>query len=299
MAMAATVSAARPLRVDQQRRRGSAPGGRRVVRSGARIRGVATRTVTPELDEILRFCAREPVERVFLEDIARRGLGRFTGLERDGELHALCHVGANVVPSGEGCAAFADVTARGQARMVIGEERAVDELWAAVRERMPRPRDDRPGQPVYALRSPPPPGETALRLATIADVQLLVPACAAAHQEEIGIDPLRRDPEGFRWRTRMQVEEGRSWLWLEDGVIRFKAEASAWTPSAVQLQQVWVDPSVRRLGFAQRALRDLCRRLLETVPVVCLFVRPENAPALRLYDSIGMTRELTYRSLIF
>ena len=78
-------------------------------------------------------------------------------------------------------------------------------------------------------------------------------------------------------------------------MIRFKAEASAWTPAAVQLQQVWVDPQARRRGYARRALRDLCRLLLEQVPAVCLFVRPENEPALRLYDSIGMTRELTYR----
>ena len=40
-------------------------------------------------------------------------------------------------------------------------------------------------------------------------------------------------------------------------MILFKAEASAWTPSAVQLQQVWVDPEARRQGFATRALRDL------------------------------------------
>jgi hypothetical protein len=32
---------------------------------------------------------------------------------------------------------------------------------------------------------------------------------------------------------------------------------------------------------------------------VCLFVRPENAPALRVYEAIGMQRVLTYRSLIF
>jgi predicted GNAT family acetyltransferase len=82
-------------------------------------------------------------------------------------------------------------------------------------------------------------------------------------------------------------------------VIRFKAEASAWTPAAVQLQQVWVDPQARRRGYARRALCDLCRLLLRQVPAVCLFVRPENTPALRLYDSIGMTRELTYRSLVF
>jgi hypothetical protein len=108
--------------------------------------------------------------------------------------------------------------------MIIGEERAVDELWGAARDRMSKPRDDRPGQPVYVLEDEPEPGETGLRAATARDLDLLVPACAEAHLEEIGIDPLRRDPEGFRWRTRAQIEEGRSWLWLEDGVIRFKAE---------------------------------------------------------------------------
>jgi len=164
---------------------------------------------------------------------------------------------------------------------------------------MPRPRDDRPGQPVYALREAPEPGDTGLRAARPPDLELLVPACAEAHREEIGVDPLKRDAEGFRWRTRQQIEEGRSWLWVEEGVIRFKAEASAWTPAAVQLQQVWVDPQARRRGYARRALADLCRLLLEHVPTVCLFVRPENEPALGLYDSLGMNRELMYRSLVF
>src|SRR5205823_10088285 len=63
----------------------------------------------PQFDEVLAFCAEDPVERVFLEDVARRGLGRFTAVERRGSLEALCHTGSNVVPSGKGCAAFADV----------------------------------------------------------------------------------------------------------------------------------------------------------------------------------------------
>jgi GNAT superfamily N-acetyltransferase len=257
-------------------------------------------TVMPSRDQILDFCAEEPVERVFLEDVARRGLGRFAAVEDErGRLTALCHVGANVVPSGRGCGAFAVAAAAGGARMVIGEERAVGELWDAAQARLPRPRDDRPGQPVYVLSEAPEPGETGLRQARPSDLERLVPACAAAHEEEIGINPLERDPDGFRWRTRQQIEEGRSWIWLEDDVIRFKAEASAWTPSAVQLQQVWADPAARRNGYAQRALSDLCRLLLERTPTVCLFVRSENAPALRLYESIGMTRALTYRSLIF
>jgi uncharacterized protein len=255
--------------------------------------------IEPRLEQILDFCAEDPVERVFLEDVARRGLGRFSAVERDGRLTALCHVGANVVPSGRGCDAFAEPAARGQARMIIGEERAVGELWAALVERMPRPRDDRPGQPVYVLEDAPSAGGSGLRAASPDDLELLLPACAAAHREEIGIDPLARDPEGFRWRTRSQIEQGRSWLWREDDTILFKAEASAWTPRAVQLQQVWVDPAVRRRGYAQRGLRDLARALLDRVPTVCLFVRPENAAAIRLYDTIGMRRTTTYRSLIF
>jgi len=253
----------------------------------------------PTMEQVLAFCAESPVERVFLEDVARRGLGRFVAKGANCVLSALCHVGANIVPSGRGCAEFADAVGQSGARMVIGEERAVGELWELAQGRMPKPRDDRPGQPVYALREAPEPGETGLRAAGLGDLELLIPACAEAHREEIGVDPLKRDADGFRWRTKQQIEEGRSWLWLEDGVIRFKAEASAWTPAAVQLQQVWVDPQARRRGYARRALCDLCRLLLTQVPAVCLFVRPENAPALRLYDSIGMTRELTYRSLVF
>jgi predicted GNAT family acetyltransferase len=182
--------------------------------------------------------------------------------------------------------------------MLIGESRAVGELWEGARERLPRPREDRPGQPVFVIREPPEPAGTGLRPATSDDFDLLLPACAAAHEQELGVDPMRRDPDGFRWRTRSQIDEGRSWVWVEDDTILFKAEASAWTPSAVQLQQVWVDPFVRRSGFGAKGLRDLCRLLLERVPAVCLFVRAENVAAIRLYESIDMEHVLDYRSLL-
>jgi len=46
----------------------------------------------PVLDEILGFCAEDPIERVFLEDVARRGLRRFTGPAEDGRLLAIGEV---------------------------------------------------------------------------------------------------------------------------------------------------------------------------------------------------------------
>jgi ribosomal protein S18 acetylase RimI-like enzyme len=263
------------------------------------IKRLMTKVIEPRVGQVLDFCAHDPVERVFLEDVARRGLGRFVAVRGGGELSAVCHVGANLVPSGEGCGVFASQARHGRCRMIIGEQRAVGELWELAAPRMPPPRADRPGQPVYAIAEPPPAGDSALRAATLDDLDLLLPACAAAHEEELGVDPLVRDGDGFRWRTREQVESRRSWLWVEGGTILFKAEASAWTPSAVQLQQVWVDPPARRHGYASRGLRDLCRLLLQTTPTVTLFVRTENAPAIALYESIGMRRVGTYRSLLF
>jgi ribosomal protein S18 acetylase RimI-like enzyme len=278
----------------------SGPGGERcsVNRSYCFHRNVSS-LKEPAMDEILAFCDEDPIERVFLEDVARRGLGRFTGLAEGRRLVALCHVGANLVPSGRGCGAFAVLDGASRARLVLGEENAVGDFWAAARDRLPSPREDRPGQPVYVLEEPPEPGDTGLRAATPDDLELLVPACAQAYREELAVDPLESDAESYRWRTRTQIDDGRSWLWAEGGTILFKAEASAWTPSAVQLQQVWVDADVRGRGYAQRGMRDLCRLLLQRVPAVCLFVRADNAPAIRLYERIGMRHTISYRTLVF
>src|SRR5256885_8816188 len=90
--------------------------------------------IEPTHEQVLDFCARDPVERVFLEDVARRGLGRFYAVERgDGSLGSLCHVGANLVPSGEDCGVFADAAAASGPRLILGGQRAVGEPWDAAR----------------------------------------------------------------------------------------------------------------------------------------------------------------------
>lgn len=258
-----------------------------------------TRLIEPRLEQVLEFCAEDPIERVYLEETATRGPGRLLAAVEGGRVRALCHIGANLVPSGRGAGVFADVTVVARPKMVIGNEAAVSDLWAAVEHRMPAPREDRPGQPVFAIWEPPEPGDTGLREAKRSDYDLLLPACAATHEGELGLDPLATDAEGFRRRTLQQIEDRRSWVWAEDETILFKAEASAWTPQAVQLQQVWVDPQVRRRGYGQRGLRDLVRLLLERVPSVCLFVRADNPAAIRLYEAIGMDQVGTYRSVLF
>ena len=102
---------------------------------------------------------------------------------------------------------------------------------------------------------------------------------------------MARDPDGFRWRTRSQIDEGRSWLWVErrDDPLQGRGVGvdAGCGPDSAGLGR---SAGARSKGYAQRGMRDLCRLLLERVPTVCLFVRPENAPAIRVYEAIGMQR---------
>ena len=182
--------------------------------------------------------------------------------------------------------------------MIIGEAAAVGELWNAAQDVLPAARQDRPGQPVYAITEPPPPGESGLRAAGQP-----TSTCSSRRAPP----PTRSSSASTRWRAATTASAGarrpRSTraargLWIEDGVVLFKAEASAWTPSAVQLQQVWVDPAARGRGHASRGLRDLSGCCSSDTPTVTLFVRRENEPAIRLYETIGMRHVLDYRSVL-
>ena len=233
-------------------------------------------------EQVLEFCAREPVERVFLEDVARRGDRPVRRASRTttGSSQALCHVGANLVPSGRG---LRRVRRRGRAKPLADDHRrgarGRTTLWA---RRAPAAAVAARGSPRPArLRDRPSRRRRASTGLRAADARGPRPAAARPAPPRTSSSSAstrsRDDADGFRWRTRAQIDEGRSWLWLEDDVILFKAEASAWTPSAVQIQQVWVDPEARGRGYASRGLRDLCRLLLETTPAVTLFVRTDNA----------------------
>ena len=220
----------------------------------------------PTLEQVLEFCARDPVERVFLEDVARRGFGRFVGVQpTTASLAALCHLGANLVPSGDGLRARSrDVAAASASKMIIGNEqrgrtssgrRPAPRCRAARRPARPaRLRDHRRRRARRARACAP---------ATLDDLERLLPICAAAHEFELGVDPLERDAEGFRWRTRAQIDDGRSWLWVEDDVILLQGRGvgvdAGCRPDPAGLGR---PGGPRRRGYGARGLRDLCRLLL-------------------------------------
>ena len=171
-------------------------------------------------EQVLEFCARDPIERVFLEDVARRGFDRFLGVEDGAARSSRSAIWART--------SFPPATAAGRSprppraarsKMIIGDERAVGELWRG-RRAAAEPRADRPGQPVYAIADPPARRARAgsgRRRSTISSCssRSAPPRTRASSASTRS----RRDPDAFRWRTRAQIAEGRSWLWVEDGIV--------------------------------------------------------------------------------
>ena len=185
-------------------------------------------------------------------------------------------------------------------RAIISPAHLVEALWNQIRSRVDPPTVVRLNQPIYAIKRRfdyPDLGQA--RYATLKDLEQLVPACAAMHKEEVGIDPLLRDAAGYRERIRELVEKRRSIVRIIDGRIASKCEYSAITNDSAQLMGVWTDPRHRRTGLAREMLREVCGHLFRRQKAVTLFVNDFNRPAIELYESLGFQRIGMNRALIW
>jgi len=185
-------------------------------------------------------------------------------------------------------------------RAIISPAKLVELLWSRLAARLDPPTVVRLTQPVYAIRGRLDfPDLTTARYSTARDLDPLVPACAAMHKEEVGIDPLERDSAGYRERVRELIERKRSVILLSHGRIAAKCEYSAITSDAVQLMGVWTAPDLRRRGFSRILLREVCGHLARKGKTVTLFVNDFNQPAVSLYEALGFQRIGVNRALIW
>jgi predicted GNAT family acetyltransferase len=270
-----------------------------------------------DLPLALDFLAPDPLGNVYLisrlQDEGTGPKGQTILIRCDGVPVALASLSTNVVLAGN---EDVSLTVREEAmvrlgerilvrmtpvRAIISDARLVDPLWKRIERHLTPPTVIRLNQPVYAI-SPGPtdhPDLTTTRYATERDLQGLVPACAAMHLEEVGINPLERDAVGYRQRVRELIERKRSLVMTEGGRIVFKCEFSAVTDRAIQIMGVWTAPSERRRGLARQGMAEVCGHILRQGKAVTLFVNDFNAPAVRLYESLGFRQIGTNRALIW
>lgn len=269
-----------------------------------------------DLAAALSFLRRDPLVNIYLISrlLEERSVAaaQMHAVRHDREIVLVASLATNIVLASHPAVgrevtdtAITVVAERISARMlpvraIISPAHLVDALWKHLRPYTDPPVVVRMSQPIYAIRRRLDfPDLVTARYSTMRDLEQLVPACAAMHSEEVGIDPLERDAVGYRERIRELVEKKRSIIRVIDSTIAAKCEFSAVTDDAVQLMGVWAHPRYRRRGLARALLREICGHLFRKGKTVTLFVNDFNLPAVALYESLGFERIGANRALIW
>jgi hypothetical protein len=275
----------------------------------------SVRVLAPaDVPAALEVVGRDPVVNVFADYRTRitqldpRWLGgEMWGYVEDDVLVSLCHVGANMVPveaTSAACAAFAHRASRlGQkSSTIVGPREQVEMLWDGLRGGWRPPRDQRWDQPHMVTRQVPWIEADPKVTRTPKDlVDVLYPACVRMYTEEVGISP---ESDGGRelYRARVNQLVGRGWSFsrIEGDRVLFKAEVACATPTACQIQGVYVDPDLRGQGIATAGMAtvvEICLR--EIAPAVSLYVNAHNVAARAAYDRAGFEQVGTFSTLMF
>jgi uncharacterized protein len=250
---------------------------------------------------------RNPVRDVFiasriLHDGALSSLGPspLWGAYDQGGLRGLLHVGPNLVPATDdeaACEALANA-AGGlyPTRMLVGERVTVELLWSIVGSSYPAPREVRRRQFVYAadpdqLAPVPKEGHGIARQAERSDEDQVLKLSAAMYTEEMGENPMARDPDGYRRRVRMLISRGWTYVYDAAGRLQFKMDVGCASHRTAQIQGVYVPPALRSRGVGTTAMTACCNLAFSRHPNLSLYVNDFNTPAIALYERIGFTRE--------
>ena len=252
--------------------------------------------------EVLTFLAERPLHTVFLASFARDN-GLVSPLNRgvfyacrnaEGQLEGVALIGHATLIEARSEAAlemFAHLAQQSPAAHVImGERDKVESFWnyyTSTDEQAPRVicRDMLLEQrwPIEVLEA-----VQGLRLATMDDLNTIMPVHAQMAFKESGVNPMETDPTGFRLRCARRIEQGRVWVWTDEaGRLIFKADIISETPETIYLEGIHVHPEERGKGYAQRCLSQLSRTLLQRAQAICLLVNEQNQEGMKLYQKVG------------
>ncbi|MHA7294679.1 GNAT family N-acetyltransferase [Arthrobacter sp. HLT1-21] len=271
-------------------------------------------TLGKEHNEALgRLVERDPTANVFIASHleASRGLspsyagGEVIGIFRDGELVSACWAGVNLVPIAVSAADGAALgTYLGQSTRkfssIFGPSEAVLAIWSTLQEYSPEPFDVRPAQPLLAITGQPKVEPAAgLRFTREDELDVIVPACAAMFEEEVGYSPFTGGGEYYRRRVASLVRRQASLAdFDDDGQVIFKAELGTVSSTTVQIQGVWMNPAYRGQGLSAGYLAAVVLAAQQRAPVVSLYVNSFNTRALAAYRTVGFSEVGTFATVL-
>ncbi len=260
--------------------------------------------------EVLAFLAERPLHTVYLSGfildngvVSLLNRGSFYGYRNSsGRLEGVALIGHATlfeIRSGEALAAFVSLAQNSpRVHVLMGELENVEHFWNLYSDGGRAPRlmcrellfEQR--FPVKVEKPVP-----RLRRATLRDLEMLLPIHAAMTCEETGVNPMEKDPIGFRLRAARRIEQGRIWVLMENGRLIFKADIVADTPEVIYMEGVYVAPEDRGQGIGRRCLSQLTRNLLARTKLVSLLVNEENEGASEFYLKSGFKLRARYDTI--
>src|ERR1044072_121952 len=260
--------------------------------------------------EVLAFLAQRPIHTVAMTSLINdNGLesslnrGTFYGCrDLNGRLEGVALVGHATLMetiSDRALAALAEVAQQcTNTHMIMGEKERVADFWghyeAAGREQRFACREW-----LFELSWPIEAREPVedLRRATPAELDLVAPVQAQLAFLESGINPLCVDPRGFRERCLRRIQQGRTWVIIENSELIFKADVVSHTREVNYLEGIWICEERRANGMGVRIMSELLRHLLEDTKSVCLLVNETNELAMNFYRKCGFHFRATYETI--
>lgn len=260
--------------------------------------------------EVLDFLAQRPIHTVtmvsMIQDngiVSPLNRGTFYGCrDLNGRLEGVALVGHATLMetvSDRALAALAQVAQQcAHTHMIMGEKERVADFWghyaAAGRQQRLACREwlFELSWPIEARE----PVEN-LRRATANELELVMPVQADLAFAESGINPLYVDPQGFRERCLRRIEQGRTWVVIEDGKLIFKADVISRTAEVSYLEGIWISEERRANGNGLRFMSELMRRLLKDTKSICLLVNETNKRAQIFYRKCGFHFRATYETI--
>ncbi|WP_237203493.1 GNAT family N-acetyltransferase [Rothia endophytica] len=200
---------------------------------------------------------------------------------------------------------------------IFGRREAVMGLWEYLSQRMPAPFDVREDQPLLELPEHVDLTELAggelyrpnlkapqitekVRWARTSDRQSLLRASVAMFTEEVGYDPMTRDPAGYTRRIDDLTRSGRTLVAVNaEGVVVFKTDLGLAHGDACQLQGVWLHPAYRGRGLAPTLLAQASELIRTRFPQLSLYVNSYNTVARALYQRTGWEQTGTFSTILF
>jgi predicted GNAT family acetyltransferase len=185
-----------------------------------------------------------------------------------------------------------------RAHMLMGEQKMIERFWKFYAP-SGQPKRHACREVLFELDKPPAQSDefANLRPAQVSDLSQVVPVHATMAFEESGVNPLQVDPDGFRERCHRRIEKRRTWVFVDQNQLIFKADIISDTREVVYLEGVYVDPEHRGKGLGSRCLMQLTRTLLNRSGSVSVLVNQERQPAQEFFKKLGFVSRGLYDTI--